>query len=149
MTLARIRPIAIGIFRQDDRLFVAESCDPTDGRCWYRPLGGGIEFGERGHEALTRELREEIGAEITDVRYLGTLENIFHYNGSSGHEIVQVYSACFVDPAFYTNDVCAGVEAFEPGGVLQFQALWKPLAGFGPDRPLYPDGLLELLARVM
>ncbi len=144
---ARIRPIAIGIFRQDDRLFVAESSDPTTGRRFYRPLGGGIEFGERGHETLAREMREEIGAEITDVCYLYTIENIFTYDGGTGHEIVQVYAARFSDPAFYANDVCAGIEAFETDGPLQFQAVWHPLTGFGPDAPLYPDGLLDLLAQ--
>ncbi len=145
MSVARIRPIAIGIFRQADRLFVAESKDPITGRRFYRPLGGGIEFGERGHETLVRELREEIGAEITAVLYLYTLENIFTYDRVMGHEIVQVYAARFCDPAFYANETCAGIEAFEPDGPLQFQALWKPLGSFGPDAPLYPDGLLNLL----
>ena len=148
MSTAHIRPIAIGIFRQDDRLFVGECYEPATGRRFYRPLGGGIEFGERGHAALARELREEIGAEITDVRYLATLENIFTYNGTMGHEIVQVYAARFVDPAFYTNARCAGVETLADGAALSFEAGWHALNSFGLDSPLYPDGLPDLLARV-
>ncbi|MDQ2806705.1 MAG: NUDIX hydrolase [Chloroflexota bacterium] len=147
MSTNRIRPIAIGIFRQDDRLFVAEGSDPATGRRFYRPLGGGIEFGERGHETLVREMREEIGAEITAVRYLCTIENIFTYDGGTGHEIVQVYAARFSDPAFYANAVCAGSEAFATDGPLQFQAVWHLLTDFGPDAPLYPAELLDLLVQ--
>ena len=31
---------------------------------------------------------------------IGTLENIFTFNGGAGHEIVQVYDASFVDISF-------------------------------------------------
>ena len=34
------------------------------GQIFYRPLGGVIEFGERGAETVARELKEEIGADV-------------------------------------------------------------------------------------
>ena len=58
-----------------DRILVTEFREK--GRLYYRPIGGTIEFGERGEEAVRREFREEIAAELTEVRYLGTLENIY------------------------------------------------------------------------
>jgi NADH pyrophosphatase NudC (nudix superfamily) len=68
VTTEQIRPIAIGIFRRDDRILVFESRErDSRGRIFYRPLGGSIEFGEYGDQALTRELREELGAEIENV----------------------------------------------------------------------------------
>ncbi|MGI8588776.1 MAG: NUDIX hydrolase [Chloroflexia bacterium] len=144
MQANRIRPIAIGIFRRGESIFVAECEEPS--RIFYRPLGGGIEFGERGHEALARELIEEIGAEIRDVRYLCTLENIFTYEGETGHEIVQVYEAGFRNSAFYEQDSFNGIEALADE-LIDFKAVWKPLSDFGPGHPpLYPDGLLEMLA---
>jgi len=62
---------------------------------YYRPLGG-IEFGETSRDAIIREIREELSAEIEDVRWLGTLENIFTLDGEPGHEIVMVCHADFI-----------------------------------------------------
>src|SRR6476619_6756649 len=99
-----IRPIALCIiFHRDDPnlIFVAEGIDPAKGQTFYRPLGGSIEFGERSAATVTRELREELDAELTNLSYLGTLENIFTYNGEAGHEIVLVYTADFARPDLY------------------------------------------------
>jgi hypothetical protein len=87
-------------------------------------------------------LREEIGAEVTGVRYLGLSENIFTCNGEDGHEIVLLYAAELIDKSLYEQDE---FEVVEPGGTT-FRALWKPLVDFADGRtPLYPDGLLALL----
>ncbi|SRR5712691_3137526 len=71
-----IRPIAICVFREKDRILVAEGHDPV-AQTFYRPLGGAIRCGEKGADTLIRELREELDVEIRDLRYLGALENIF------------------------------------------------------------------------
>jgi 8-oxo-dGTP pyrophosphatase MutT (NUDIX family) len=139
----KIRPIAICVFRKDDRILVFEGYDPVKPELFYRPLGGGIEFGERGDQTVRREIREEIGAQITDVRYLGTLENIFTLNGRSRHEIVLVYDGRLTDPSLYDTTHLHGVEA--DGAPLK--VVWKRLADFRGNHPqLYPLGLLELLA---
>jgi ADP-ribose pyrophosphatase YjhB (NUDIX family) len=105
-------------------------------------LGGAIEFGEYGHQALARELREELGAEVLDPRYLGTLENLFVYDGEQGHEVVLLYEGTLVDAALYEQ---AEMTAYEDDGSA-FRALWKPLVDFGRGKaPLYPDGLLAFL----
>ena len=138
----RIRPLALGVFLHDGRLLVFEGHDPVKDETFYRPLGGGIEFGETGAQAMAREMREEIGAEVTNVRYLGLSENIFTHLGEMGHEIVLLYEAELVDRSLYERDV---IEAVEANGST-FMALWKPLADFADGRtPLYPDGLLDLL----
>jgi 8-oxo-dGTP pyrophosphatase MutT (NUDIX family) len=137
-----IRPIALGIFCHDGKLLVFEGHDANKGETFYRPLGGGIEFGEYGAQAMAREIREEIGAVVMDVRYLGLCENIFTYAGEPGHEIALLFDGRFVDRSLYERDE---MEAVEPGGVT-FRVLWKPLADFADGRvPLYPDGLLEFL----
>jgi 8-oxo-dGTP pyrophosphatase MutT (NUDIX family) len=140
----KIRPLAICIFRRGDRIFAAEGYDEVKGQTFYRPLGGKIEFGEHSAQTIVRELREEIGAEATALRYLGTLENIFTYNGQPGHEIVLVYDGAFVDPAMYKVDA---LEGREDDGDLLFIARWMPLDAFRGDDapPLYPDGLLDLI----
>ena len=144
MKKGHIRPSVICVFIHNGRILVAEGFDPVKQQVFYRPLGGAIEFGEHSRVALVRELREEIQAEITNLHYLGTLENIFVYNGERGHEIVQVYDGDLVDPAFYSRERLEGyeVEVDEP-----FQIVWKSLAELkgNPAEPLYPDGLLKLL----
>ncbi len=142
--MGAIRPLAIGIFWNGERLLVEEGYDPVKQETFYRPLGGGIEFGERSAETLHREIREEINAEITDLRYLGTLENIFVFDGAVGHEIVQIYEAAFVDRTLYDQEQIDGYET----GVAAIRAMWLPLERFAPGGPpLYPDGLYDLLVK--
>ncbi|HFC11436.1 MAG TPA: NUDIX domain-containing protein [Anaerolineae bacterium] len=137
-----IRPLALAIFLHQNHILVAKFTDPHTGQTFYRPLGGGIEFGETAAQALRREIREELAAEIEALEYAATLENIFIYNGQRGHEIVQLYRARFSDPRWY--DLQKELSAAEEG----VQLVWMPLAAFGKatDDPLYPDGLLGLLS---
>jgi len=139
----RIRPIAICLFRHHDRILVAEGYDPVKKEAFYRPLGGGIEFGEYSEQTIKRELQEEIGAEVCDLKYLGTLENVFIFNGSPGHEIVQVFDGSLKDAQLYEQTVILGQEADIED---TFQAVWKRIDEFVKGKAtLYPNGLLEML----
>lgn len=141
MDAGRIRPIAICVCRDGERILVFEGCDSRKGEVFYRPLGGSIEYGERGVEAVKREFREEISADLGEVTYLGMLENIYIYEGRRGHEIVLVYDGRLADERLYQNESIKGDELGQ-----SFTAVWKRLDEFGPGKSiLYPDGLLELL----
>ncbi len=123
------------------RILAAPGFDRVKQQRFYRPLGGEIEFGELAEEAARRELREEVGAEIENVRLLQVAENIFTFLGSRGHELVWSFEASFVDPKFYEGDVVQCIE-----GEARFEAHWVPLSLFERgEAPLYPDGLLEAL----
>lgn len=137
-----IRPIAICVFHHDGRILAARFRDPQRGRVFYRPLGGGIEFGEYSAETIVREIREELGAEVIDLRYLATLENVFSHNGQRGHEIIAVYDGAFADPAFYEQPSLTGDDNGRPLDVV-----WLSLADCRrPDAPpVFPTGLLDLL----
>ena len=138
----RIRPLALCLFRRDDgAILVAPGYDPVKQQRFYRPIGGEIEFGERAEDAVRREVREELGAEIDDPRLLAVFENLFVFLGQPGHELVWLFEARFRDPSFYARDV---LEADEGGS--KFEVRWVPLDVFVKGEvPLYPDGLLELL----
>jgi ADP-ribose pyrophosphatase YjhB (NUDIX family) len=138
----RIRAIAIAIIRRGGSLLVFEGQHDGGARPFYRPLGGGIEFGERGGDAIVRELREEIGADLHHVRYLGTLENIFTHDGRPGHEIVLVYEAALTDPALYAREEMTATE--DDGS--KHRVLWLNLEDCRAGRArLVPDHLLDFL----
>ncbi len=139
-----IRPIAICVFRHNGRILAAEGHEPLTGRPFYRPLGGAIEFGEHSADTIARELAEELGAAVTDLRYLGALENVFTFGGQTGHEIIMVYDGEFVDSALYERPVIEGEEDDgEP-----FRAVWVSLNECADPAapPLYPTGLIDLLS---
>lgn len=142
MIAGQIRALVISVFSHHGAILVSEGVDSVKKENFYRPIGGGIQFGEYSQEALVREVQEEFGAEITQVRYLGVLENVFTYNGQPGHEIVQIYDAQFVDRSLYDQ---AWLVGYEDSG-LSFKAVWKPLTELqNASSPLYPGGLLQLL----
>ena len=72
-----IRPIAICVLRRGDEILVMEARDDSRDLTFYRPLGGGIEFGERSDVAVRRELLEEIDAELEELYLLTIFENLF------------------------------------------------------------------------
>lgn len=132
-----IRPLALAVVRRDDNLLVfrGEDC----GEEFFRPLGGGIEFGETAEEALRREFTEELGVALGVVRLLGVLENRFELAGVPGHEIVFVFTAEESDWPEPIPPVVA--DSGEP-------VTWEPLDRFRSGAAtLYPTGLLELISR--
>jgi len=139
----RIRPIALCVFRNNNRILVFEGHDSIKDETYYRPLGGGIEFGESSEAAVRREIIEELHSEIEDLKYLGMLENIFTVNGKPGHEFVMIYDGALKMLGLYEQAVIVGIEADINES---FNALWKSLDEFGEGKSiLYPTGLLELL----
>ena len=87
-----IRPIALGLVIKDNKLLVSEGFDKVKNEIFYRCLGGGIEFLEKGKEALKREFLEEINVDIIIKDFLGISENIFTYQGKNAHELILFYS---------------------------------------------------------
>ncbi|HEX8343955.1 MAG TPA: NUDIX domain-containing protein [Actinoplanes sp.] len=142
-TMPQIRPVALAAIRRGGDILVFEGYDATKQETFYRPLGGGIEFGESAAEAVERELREELAVELSDVALLGVLENIFTAFGREGHEIVFVYSADLVDQSMYARDAVGHV--IDEGSPVTWQPLSRFISG---GAILYPRGLLGLLPTV-
>ena len=138
----QIRPIALCVFQNDNRILVFEGYDKVKDEIFYRPLGGGIEFGERSEDAVRRELKEELKVDITDLKYLGMLENIYTFNGGSYHEVVMIYDGSLIEAEMYEQDLIRGKEANGD----DIRAMWKSLDEFEEGKSiLYPPGLMEIL----
>jgi 8-oxo-dGTP pyrophosphatase MutT (NUDIX family) len=115
----QIRLITLGLIQHGSRLLVSEGYDTVKQEYFYRMLGGGVEFGETSLEALHREFQEELRAELTNIQYLGCVENIFVYQGQPGHELVQLYQCDFSDSQLYEQESLVGYE-----GTERFEAQW-------------------------
>lgn len=97
---------------------------------------------ETGARAVQREIKEELRAEIRVTRLLGTLENIFTFEGKPGHELVMVFETEFLDKAFYASKTIVGSEGDELPFIAEWVRVDEAVSGV---IPLYPDGLAALL----
>ncbi len=66
----RINPCIIVLITRQDKALLAQGVRFPDGL--YSCLAGFIEAGETAEEAVQREVREEVGIEIADLRYYGS-----------------------------------------------------------------------------
>jgi 8-oxo-dGTP pyrophosphatase MutT (NUDIX family) len=137
-----IRVIAICVFHDNGRVLVFQDFDSIKQTAYYRPLGGGIEPGETSQDTVRREIREELDLEVTNLKLLGVLENLFSLEGKPSHEVVFVYDGEFEDSSVYAQTAFhAGEHDGSPLSVL-----WRDLDFFDGRHQLVPEGLLALLA---
>jgi ADP-ribose pyrophosphatase YjhB (NUDIX family) len=133
------RPVAICLFSNNGKILAAKGTDSIKQNEFYRPLGGMIEFGERSSDALKREILEETNQEITNLKYITTVENIFTYEGKAGHEIVMVYDAEFTDKSLYDKKEIDVTE-----GDIWCKAYWLNIGDCKSGKVmLYPEGILD------
>ena len=137
-----IRVIAICVFYHDEKILVFEAFDSVKNKPFYRPLGGAVEPGETSQAAIVREIREELGFEVVNLRLIGVLENLFTYEGEPSHEIVFVYDGEFVDRSVYNPPRLKGQE--HDGTPIS--AVWRRVDSFDAYNRLVPEGLPSLLA---
>ncbi len=134
-----IRVKALGWIEDGDDIFVVSMVDTVDG-VYYRPIGGSVEYGETGKQAVKREFLEELNTEIEVTGEPLFLENIFTCNGKHGHEIDLIFPAKLVNKAFYERKSYLLVEASGE----ELQAMWVSKADCQSGKLcLVPEPLLE------
>ena len=140
----RIRPLALALIRRHDEILVERGRDEKKDETFFRPLGGTIEFGERGAEAIRRELHEELESEIEVSALVATIENHFTWEGKVGHEIILVFECTLNDANLYMLDEW-DVDEDTPTGGVTHQVASKRVDSFGPGQRLDPTELIALL----
>lgn len=142
MTEGRIRAVALAIFvRPRDGAVLAVRLH-DNGRTFYRPPGGGIEFGEHSSEAACREAWEELNQRVIADRLLGVVENRFVHGGMWGHEIMFNWLLRFEDESQYER---AEIPVIEGNGEA-YTAYWVHDADLlEQGTPLYPRDLAKQL----
>jgi len=129
---------AIAVIRRprDGALLVSEDFNPA-GAAFHRPLGGHVEYGEYAQDTVQRELAEEIGQTLANVRLLCVLENIFDWGGALRHEVVFVFAAALADESGY--EIAEQRIRDEPGS--RSRVIWRTAGATTP--PLYPPGVAD------
>lgn len=148
MTGPRLRHSARALILTPDRDLLLGSHGTPDGFVWAAP-GGGIEPGETPIEALTRELEEEIGLDIS------FLEPPLVWR----QEIVD-NSICHGYDGVANDYFLVEIDRFEPQGVWNRKTLlneglhefawwsWDSIQNAGPAHLFSPRNLAELFPSI-
>ncbi len=138
----RIRPMVLTIIQRNDEILVFKGQNLVNGEPRYRPLGGGIDFGEKSHEAVAREMMEEISVEVENIEFLDVIESLFHsQDGTPRHHIIFLYRAVFTDKSNYDIEEFEIIEDYFTERVV---AEWKPIESFkNGDAILHPKSILK------
>jgi len=65
-----IHPCVIVLVKRDDKFMLIRKAGAVAGR--FSPIAGFVDFGESLEECVRREVQEEVGLNITNIRYLGS-----------------------------------------------------------------------------
>jgi ADP-ribose pyrophosphatase YjhB (NUDIX family) len=137
-----IRVKAFGLIQHQGKLLL-EPIYEFENIKGYRLLGGSIDHGETAIEAVKREFIEELGAETTNHQLIKVCENIFSFEGKSGHEIVFILACDLVDKTLYTTEHLSHADAANPGRIQH--AYWLDPHNLPNNLPLWPEGIEKLL----
>lgn len=110
---------------------------------YHRLIGGGVELGETAHEAVRREVDEELGAVVRDLALVSTVENIFRIDGVLGHEVVFLYSGR-LDP----QPASTGAVLTESDGSV-VPVVWRPIDDGDEPLPLYPAAVVPWVQQLI
>jgi len=107
-------------------LFIRRAKEPAKG--FLAPPGGFVDVGERVEEAVRREVREEVGLEITPPQFLGSFPNSYPYLGVTYPVLDFFLTADAVNPA--AAQALDDVESF----------CWRdPLREITPEELAFPS----------
>ena len=85
---------AVACFIQNDAgdlLVCRRAKDPAKGTLDLP--GGFVDMDESAEEALRREIKEELNLELTDIRFLQSLPNLYEYSGMVIHTLDLLFAA--------------------------------------------------------
>ena len=131
---------AMCVFVKDGRTLLSGGWD--ENKDFFRPLGGHIEEGEKPGEAVKREIMEELGSEIENLKFFGSKKFHFTYHGQEMDEEVFIFYGNLSKQELYEKNP---IKINDNG--REFVAEWVPIPeALSAEKPLYPELARECLA---
>lgn len=136
-----IRPTALCLFEHQGRLLLQEFTNHITGQLFYRPFGGGLEFGEHAASAVRREILEELGSEISVPELVAVIEDIHDLGEGQKHNVIFLFRAQLMDEALLQVPEFRMLD-----NQTEHRAVWHPIRDIHQDViTLHPP---ELRARL-
>ena len=108
----------------DEMLVVRRAKEPAKGTLDLP--GGFVDMYETVEEGMRREIKEETGLDVQDIRYLFSSPNVYEYSGMGIHTLDMDFLVCVHgDPDILKTTIRAADDAAE--------ALWIPVSEINPD----------------
>ena len=110
------------VIKKEDKILVQEQKNVK----YFSLPGGRCEMGEDSITTMKREIKEELGLDITIIKPTAIIENFFKssYNGKNYHEMLIVYDVSFNDKEIYKNEIINNIEETKKDDVI---CVWKSL----------------------
>ena len=145
MAERNIRARACGVFRRGSEALLIRLHNPDTGWTRYITPGGGMVYGESSEDAVRREMREELGVEVSDAHYVGAFEDLSTTSeGFLSHSVSLVYEVSTDDQAFYDQE-----EVVVDDTAATFVAVWRRIADLVSDHDAVGQGLRSVLSSMM
>lgn len=81
--------IARALIKKENKILLCRSVS----RDYYFFPGGHVELGEISSDALIREMKEERGSDVKNLKFIGLIENIYNEKENTKYEINIVFEA--------------------------------------------------------
>jgi len=109
------------IITNDGKLLVNKGYDKVKKETFYRLIGGKVEFGEKNVDAVKREIKEELGVDVSNLKFITAKEEIFTYVDTPGHEVIFLFSGKIADKKVLNSKEIANPDSND------FPAVWIPI----------------------
>lgn len=141
---SHIRPMVLTLVHRNNEILVFKGQHLVNGQPQYRPLGGGIDFGEYSKDAVEREMMEEINVPLKNIEFLEVIESLFaSFDGTPRHHVIFLYRAEFANETDYDTEKFEIIEDYFTERVF---GEWMPIEPFKNEEIiLHPKPMLKWL----
>lgn len=116
-----VRTVGEGASAREEMLVVRRAKEPAKGT--YDLPGGFVDMYETVEEGMRREIKEETGLEVSDIKYLFSSPNVYEYSGMGVHTL----DMDFLVPV--SSDTTTIIHAADDAA----EAFWLPIDEVNPD----------------